>query len=130
MQNNPYLETEAETLTPGQLLLKAYEELIIAINLAKEAIEKNDIVQKAKYISKADRIVSILQSALDFEAGGEIAKNLDYLYKAIKHQLLLANTNNSKENLDNALEIIKPLYEAWQEVVKKEEGAVNFGGGA
>ncbi len=126
MQNNPYLQTEAETLSPGQLLLKAYEDLISSINMAKEAIKNGDIAEKAKYISKADKTISILQAALDFEAGGEIAQNLDYLYKAIKHQLLLANANNSIENLDNALEILTPLYEAWQEVVKKEEGAGNL----
>jgi len=124
MFNNPYLQTEAETLTPGQLLLKAYQEIFDALKEAKEAIKNNDTITKAKMISKIDRIISILQAALDFENGGEIAKNLDYLYNTSKHWLLKANLENKIEYLETVEEILLPLYEAWQEVVKKEEGQV------
>jgi flagellar protein FliS len=119
---NPYLQTEAETLTPGQLLLKAYKDVLDLVDEAKNAIEKNDIITKAKAISKASRIINVLKAALDFEQGGEIAKNLDYLYAVVLDQLALANANNSVENLENVKEILTPLYEAWKEAVKKEEG--------
>ena len=122
MNTNPYLQTEAETLTPGQLLLKAYKDVFDLVEEAKKAIENNDIITKAKAISKASRIINVLKAALDFEQGGEIAKNLDYLYAVVLDQLALANANNNVENLENVKEILKPLYEAWQEAVKKEEG--------
>ena len=122
MNMNPYLQTEAETLTPGQLLLKAYKDVLDLVEEAKSAIEKNDIITKAKAISKASRIINVLKAALDFEQGGEIAKNLDYLYAVVLDQLALANANNNVENLENVKEILTPLYEAWKEAVKKEEG--------
>ncbi len=122
MNMNPYLQTEAETLTPGQLLLKAYKDVLDLVDEAKNAIENNDIMTKAKAISKASRIINVLKAALDFEQGGEIAKNLDYLYAVVLDQLALANANNSVENLENVKEILTPLYEAWKEAVKKEEG--------
>ncbi len=123
MHNNPYLQTEAETLSPGQLLLRAYQDIFDALSEAKKAINENDVVTKAKMISKIDRIISILQAALDFENGGEIAKNLDYLYNASKHWLLKANLENKVEYLEHVEEILRPLYEAWEEVVKKEENS-------
>jgi len=122
MNTNPYLQTEAETLTPGQLLLKAYKDVFDLVEEAKKAIENNDIMTKAKAISKASRIINVLKAALDHEQGGEIAKNLDYLYAVVLDQLALANANNSIENLETVKEILTPLYEAWLEVVKKEEG--------
>ena len=125
MNTNPFLQTEAETLTPGQLLLKAYKDIFDLIEEAETAIKNNDIMTKAKALSKASRIINVLKAALDFEQGGEIAKNLDYLYSVVLDQLALANANNSIENLKNAKEILTPLYEAWQEVVKKEEGLEN-----
>lgn len=122
VNSNPYLRTQAETSTPGQLLLKAYRDILDLVEEAKESIENNDIISKAKALSKASRIVNILRAALDFEQGGEIAKNLDYLYAVVLDQLALANANNSIENLENVKEILTPLYEAWREAVKKEEG--------
>ena len=125
MNTNPYLQTEVETLTSGQLLLKAYQDVFDLIEEAKRAIEGNDIITKAKTISKASRIINVLKAALDFEQGGEIAKNLDYLYAVVLDQLALANANNSVENLENVKEILTPLYEAWKEAVKKEESVEN-----
>jgi len=64
MNTNPYLQTEAETLTPGQLLLKAYKDIFDLIEEAETAIKNNDIMTKAKALSKASRIINVLKAEM------------------------------------------------------------------
>ena len=78
--NNPlkaYKETQVKTATPGKLIIMLYDAAIKNINQACECMDegfkKNDVASKC--IIKAQDIISELMVSLDFEQGGEIAKN-------------------------------------------------------
>ena len=49
--------------------------------------------KKGIALQKALKIINELQASLDFEQGGQIARNLDQTYSYISQRLLLADFN-------------------------------------
>ena len=70
-------------------------------------------------IIKAQDIISELMVALDFEKGGDIAKNLFSIYVYMNRELLNANINKDSEPLKRVKKLLMELREAWNEVAEK-----------
>ena len=60
-----------------QLIQMLFDGLIESLATARGHMERGSIVEKSKSLSRAGRIVVGLQGALDFEKGGDIARNLN-----------------------------------------------------
>lgn len=95
------------------LLLDGFFERVIQ---AKAAMNLNNTAVKGERISKAMDILTGLRAALDFEQGGEISENLDNLYEYAQRQLMQANLSNNPELLDDAVNTLKPVQEAWRDI--------------
>ncbi len=116
--NNPYSAYEqnfAQIESKEDLLIKTYEEIFSNLNIAKLAIEENDIKTKAENLTKVTDAILILQASLDMENGGEIAKNLFNIYDFCINELLKANLENNVEIIDNIIEVLTPIYEGFKE---------------
>ncbi|MFH7565536.1 flagellar export chaperone FliS [Oceanimonas smirnovii] len=83
---------------------------------AKSAMEQNQPAQKGELIGSALAIVAELQAALDVEAGGDIAANLDNLYDFAARELMQANSENSVERLESAAGILREVKAAWDAI--------------
>jgi len=128
--NNPlkaYKETQIRTATPGKLLIMLYDAAIKNINLAYENMvtgyKKNDLISNC--IIKTQDIISELMVSLDFERGGEIAKNLFSLYMFMNRQLLDANIKKTPEPLLQVKKMLMELREAWVQIIDKKPAEVN-----
>ncbi len=120
--NNPYeayTKYEAETLSKEDVLLKTYEEILSLLNIVKLAIEEKDLKLKGENISKVSNAISLLQASLDFDKGGEIAKNLYSLYDFCQRELFEANLKNDISKIDNVINILTPIYEGFKEAKEK-----------
>lgn len=134
--NNPlnaYKETQIKTANQGKLIIMLYDGAIKNINFAidkfKEKHRKFDEINKL--ILKTQDIVTELIVSLDFDKGGEIAKNLFSLYIYINRLLLNANIKKDDKSLKEAKKILSELREAWVEIVKKgniAQGSSGTGG--
>jgi flagellar protein FliS len=108
------LDMVVESASPHQLIVLLFEGAIKAIQLSKIYMQQGLIAQKGAAISKAIAIVEDgLRLALDKENGGELAENLDSLYDYISFELLQANINNTPERLDEMLDLLGQLKDAW-----------------
>ncbi|OCG60081.1 flagellar export chaperone FliS [Gilliamella sp. Nev6-6] len=113
------LETRVSQASPHQLIVLLFDGALNAIKLASLYIQKGNIVGKGNAISKAINIVDNgLKSCLDLEKGGEIAENLDRLYRYISQQLVLANLHNDKEKLQTCYDLLNNIAESWREIAK------------
>ena len=72
--------------------------------------------EKSKAIARASRIVLGLQGALDFEKGGDLAKNLNELYDYVTRRLLHVNAHNDLEALDEIQGLMLEIRSAWETV--------------
>ncbi len=72
-----------------------------------------------KALVKAQEIITELMVSLDFEQGGDIAKNLFSLYTWFNRELLEANLAKDVERIKAVRTMMNELRGAWQEVVAK-----------
>ncbi len=127
MQNNnanAYQQTNILTADPGKLIIMCYEKAINHLNLAANHYEKKEYEAKAKNLQKAIEIISELNCCLDMKKGGEIARNLDALYRYMLTQLLEADVKKNIATFRHVISMLKELLEAWQEIVLKPKTSV------
>ena len=125
-----YRETQIKTATQGKLILMLYDAAIKNINLSLESINKKPRKheQISNLIIKVQDIVTELMVSLDFERGGEIAKNLFSVYMYMNRQLLEANIQKQAQPLDNVKKLLLELRNAWGEVFDKKSLESSSGG--
>lgn len=116
---NQYKQMAVKTANRGQLLLMLYEGAIKNVKFAALALERKDIAAKGLYIGKAHDIINELTATLDFEIGGEIARNLERLYNFIVEQLIKANIENSQEPLLAIQKVLETLLDGWRVAVQQ-----------
>lgn len=118
---NAYRKNAAMGASPVQLVVMLYDGALRFAEEGKRAmIEKNYEVQNDK-LQRAQKIVMELMGSLDFEKGGEIAKNLLGLYEFTLNELIEGNITDSPERIANAQSTLRELREAW--VVIQKQGA-------
>jgi flagellar protein FliS len=123
---NQYKQTSIKTANRGQILIMLYEAAIKNLKKAISAIDKKDLQEKGLTIGKAHDIVIELLNTLDFDAGGNIARDLERLYNYMIEQLVKANIENNKEPLIAIQNIMENLLGAWREAVAQvAKGATN-----
>jgi len=96
-----------------QLIQMLLDGLIESLTVAEGHINRKSISEKSFHLTRAGRIVVGLQSALDFEKGGDIAKNLNELYGYVTRRLLHINIKNDVEALQEIRHLIAQIREAW-----------------
>jgi flagellar protein FliS len=116
---NQYKQTAVKTANRGQILLMLYEAAIKNVKLASQAIDRKDIAAKGLHIGKTHDIINELTATLDFEVGGDIARNLERLYNFIVEQLVKANVEGSKEPLAAVQKVLETLLDGWRVAVQQ-----------
>ena len=113
-----YKKTAVSTASKEQILLMLYQAAIKNCKKAIEAIHDKKIAAKGEFIGKLQDIVIELNNSLDFEVGGDIAKELSSLYDYILFSSTQANIKIDAEPLEGCLNVLNTLYEGWSEAIK------------
>lgn len=116
---NPYQKTSIETASKEELILLLYNGAIRFTNTAIEFVEQKNYPDASKNICRAQAIIVELLNSLNFEVGGEIAKNLEYLYSVMVDNLTIANFEHKAEPLKLNLQILEKLKTAWEGVINQ-----------
>lgn len=115
-----YHKTAVQTASKEKILLLLYEACIRFMKRAQKAMENKNFEEKGIMIGKAQDILNELNNTLDFEVGGDIAKQLEQLYMFLFDHTTEANIENSPEKLENCINIMSTLYDGWKEAVEKQ----------
>lgn len=122
-----YRETRVKTASQGQLIIMLYEEAVKHLDRALELLSLNvggkrnpgNIERISKSILKTQEIVTELTVSLDFDQGGEIAKNLFSLYTWFNKELLEANISQDIRRVTSVRNQLNELRSAWAEIAGK-----------
>ena len=117
--SNPYAQyrrDSVETASPTRMIVMLYDGAIRFLSQALPAMHARRYDQQSLLIGKAQAIISHLRDTLDFEAGGAVARHLSGLYGDLFDALTDANIHDKPERVEQAIEALRELREAWAEV--------------
>jgi flagellar secretion chaperone FliS len=114
---NAEMQALQETDEPRKVILAMLEALVKSMTIFELNVDLRnggDNELKSKHFARALTIIYALQSALDFEKGGEIAKNLFQLYEFARQQLMADLNKGFANGTPDATRALKEILEAWQ----------------
>jgi flagellar protein FliS len=111
------VETGVSGATPHKLVAMLFDGFVDAVTQARGALEARNVEAKGRAIGRAARIVDEgLKAGLDLTAGGTLAKDLSDLYAYVTMRLTWANLHNDVGALDECLQLVQPLRDAWNSI--------------
>ena len=110
------MASQASVANSTELIQMLFDGLVAALVAAQGHLEHGAIQEKGRCIARSSGIVLGLQGSLDFENGGDLAKNLDDLYAYVTRRLIFANAYNDLSVLKELYGLMSELRNAWQQV--------------
>ena len=108
-----YREAELAGATPGQLVVMLFDKCVLTVRRAQAALAAGDIPARTTHICAAADMITELRSSLDFEAGGDISRQLDSLYVYSIGELFAANRTKDPAKLASVLRVVSELRDAF-----------------
>ncbi|EMC2780559.1 flagellar export chaperone FliS [Pseudomonas aeruginosa] len=122
MRQYQNVSTQAQAIdaSPHRLIQMLMEGGLTRMAQARGALERGEVALKGELIGKAIAIVGGLREGLDFEAGGELAANLDRLYAYMSMRLTEANLKNDAGKLEEVSELLRNIKSGWDAIAPRE----------
>ena len=111
---NTYNQTKVASETNKR---DGYEAVKYALDQVITSMEKLntgvEIEEKEQHFERALSSIYFLQKCLDFEKGGDLAKNLFKVYEYCRVQIIEFALKGSVEKLDTAIEFVQTILDGW-----------------
>ena len=112
MENQIINEKQKQAI---QVIKKLLDEMHKNIQELIEFEKVEDCVEKIKSKSiRISKIAIVLQNTLDREKGGEVATNLDHLYKHIRFAVQRVMDDNDFSYLNSAEKVTSEINKGWK----------------
>jgi flagellar secretion chaperone FliS len=118
-----YAATQIETGVVGavssQLVILVYERLFDHLKIGQKELE-NGRYGIESFTKAHDLIQQGLIACLDYKNGGDIAQSLGAIYQWSLREIIKARASKSPQQIQEVLDVLSPLYEAWISLAPKE----------
>jgi flagellar protein FliS len=111
-----YRDQEILTASPARLVAMLYDKAVTCLHDTVAAIEAGDVERRYKSSTRAIEIISHLALTLDMERGGQIAQNLEQLYRFMLKHLLDVNVRNDAKHALDVIKLLEPLRASWHQL--------------
>lgn len=115
-----YKQQSVMTMTPGQMLVVVFDELIKQLSFSQLAFEKNDIQEINRSLQKSQHILNELKLSLNFEY--DISNNLNDIYNYFIRAIMNANIKKDSADLEDILQMVTELRDSFSEADKLARG--------
>lgn len=102
-----------EQADPHTLISLIMQHILGNLAGAKGAIDRKEIENRNKMLTKVIGLIGELQNSLDMEKGGELSVNLYDLYAYMISQVSKANIKNAAEPLTEVISLITEIKSGW-----------------
>ena len=113
------VETGVSAADSSQLIVLVYERLFDHLKIGKKELEAGQYCIES-FAKAHDLIQQGLIACLDYKDGGDIAHSLSAIYDWSLREILSARINRSPERIQEVMDVLTPLYEAWLALAPKE----------
>lgn len=111
-QTNHYQRARIETASQKQLILMAYDRILLDMEEARAAFETSRLEDANHALQHAQQVVGVLREALDTRQP-QVEMLLNF-YLFLKRRLIQANVQASPEILAQLLPAVKEIRDAWE----------------
>lgn len=105
-----------QTVAKTQQIVMLYDGLIRFLQHGKEAMRERRIEERYHLLTKATDVLIGLQSCLDFEKGGDMAKLLYGFYSSMYNRITSLHRGNSIEECEAIITELKTMRDVWYEI--------------
>ena len=116
-ENNTH--TSVVSADSGQLIVLVYERIFDHLKVAKLALENGQYAIEP-FTKAHDLMQQGLLACLDYENGGDVAQSLGAVYEWALREILNARLTKSPAKVQEVLDVLLPLYEAWLALAPKD----------
>jgi len=116
-ENNNH--TSVFSADSGQIIILVYDRIFDHLKVAKLALENGQYAIEP-FTKAHDLIQQGLLACLDYENGGDVAQSLGAVYEWALREILNARLTKSPAKVQEVLDVLAPLYEAWLALAPKE----------
>ena len=116
-----YRENAVRSATPIELVVILFDAAIADMRRAVSAIQASNVEERANAVRHAMLILQQLQGTLDFERGGQVAKQFEQFYNLIRAKLLESQLRNSPELVGQQIQFMSEVRDCWVEARKRIE---------
>ena len=113
------VETGVHSSNSQQLIVLLYERLFDHLKIGKKELE-NGRYGIESFTKATELIQQGLLACLDYKGGTEVAQNLGAIYEWSLREIINARVTKSPEKIQEVLDVLTPLYEAWVSLAPKE----------
>ena len=113
------IETGVVAADSSQLIVLVYERLFDHLKIGKKELENGRYAIES-LTTAHDLIQQGLVACIDYKEGGDIAQSLGAIYEWSLREIINARVTKSPEKIQEVLDVLTPLYEAWVSLAPKE----------
>lgn len=106
--------------SPTKLIGMLYDGILRFAYRTKKAMQEGDVEKKVYYINRTTAIFMELLNSLDYSQG-DVAHYLSGLYTRQIQLLTAANVSNNIENINEVVNVVRQLSEAWRDTTGDSE---------
>src|SRR5208282_4951162 len=110
-----YRQMAVETASPVELVITLSDILVKELKQVIASIHDHDIEIRVKHSNRALLALQELDLMLDFEHGGETAKELARVYSYVRAKLIESQIKLNPALVERQIEFIQQIRQAWQE---------------
>ena len=113
------ISQEMEQLNPYSIIHELLQGLNERLSDSINSLDKGNLNNAKEQAQKAQKIAYSLQNCLDFKEGGEIAENLNYLYRHIRFATKIYIEKDKVDLMQSALFVSNEILEGWKGISSK-----------
>jgi len=113
------IHTGVSSANSSELIVLVYERLFDHLKIGKIELENGRYAIES-FTKAHDLIQQGLVACIDYKEGGDIAQSLGAIYEWSLREIINARVIKSPEKIQEVLDVLTPLYEAWVSLAPKE----------
>jgi flagellar protein FliS len=118
-----YRQSSTQGRHPVGLVVKLYDAILEDFRRALAAVRSGNVEERVSALNHTLLIIAELESVLDHERGGEVAKHLKGFYRVTRAMIVEENLRARAEGIEKLISLYLPVRQAWLQA--EQEVAVN-----
>jgi flagellar protein FliS len=119
-----YQQAQVATADRGRLLILMFDGGLRFLAQAENGLKNERLDEFSNQLARAQAVIAELLHTLDHKAGGEIAAQLERLYRFMLDHLVEANLQKSVRHVEQVRRVLSIIADAYREVVAQGPAAL------